>query len=92
MLYGTIQYPIIAQPVGDPSDWIEPVFYEGWQNPAAALMPIYDPRFLAGDIANMPALFLVLSNFSEDGTGDVSGTLTFDILEGPTDFEIRTPI
>ena len=59
MEWGVILYPGVAQPVGDPSDWIEPVFFDGWMNPAATLMPTIDLRLIGGDIANMPFLHFV---------------------------------
>lgn len=59
MEWGVVLYPGVAQPAGDPDVWVEPVFFDGWMNPAAALMPVIDPRALHGDIANFPALSLV---------------------------------
>ena len=57
MEWGAIQYQGVAQPVGDPSEWDEPAYYEAWQNQSTWLMPIYDPRFISGDIGNMPYFF-----------------------------------
>ncbi len=54
MEWGVVQYPGLISPVGDPEVWVEPVFFDGWQNPSTELMPNYDPRFIFGDIANMP--------------------------------------
>ena len=58
------------------------------------LMPIYDERFIGGDIPNQPYFELQLFpniHFGPDGTDDFQGPDDFDILEGPATFEVRTP-
>ena len=59
MEWGVIQYQAWAEPTGDPSDWIEPVWFEAWQNLSTWLIPIRDPRSIYGDIANIPSNFFV---------------------------------
>ena len=58
------------------------------------LMPIYDTRYLFGDISNMP-YFTFQSfdqiHFGPNGVDTFQGPATFNILEGPADFELRTP-
>lgn len=95
MEWGVILYPGVAQPEGDPSDWVEPVWLEAWQNLSTWLMPIYDPRLLYGDIANMPYLSLQLhanAHFGPDGTGNVPEPGSFNITVKSGDFEIRRPL
>jgi len=77
----------------DPSAF-QPVFYEVWQNQPATLMPTVPLREHSPDVAQMSSFHLQLSDpthFGPDGTGEVQGPVTFDILEGSSDFEIRTP-
>ncbi len=94
MEWGVILYPGVAQPVGDPDVWIEPVWAEAWQNQSTWLMPIYDPRFLYGDIANMEFLSLQLFNthFGPNASGDFAEPSVFDIIVKPGEFEIRRPL
>lgn len=82
MEWGVIQYPGLIQPVGDPDVWVEPVFFDGWMNPAATLMPTIDPRVLGGDIANFPFLVFVdePSNFFESEWLPGTGQQNQDVL------------
>lgn len=79
----------------DPGTLFEVVWFPATgQQMQEALMPNYDPRFIGGDIANIPYLALQLSigiHFAPDGTGAFQGPDDFDILEGSATFEIRTP-
>ena len=95
MEWGVVQYPGVTMPVGDPSDWVEPAYYEAWQNQPTTLMPIYDMRFIGGDIGNMPYFCLQTfspEHFGPDGTSDFAGPTSVDILEGPARVEIRTEL
>jgi len=95
MEWGVVQYPGVAQPVGDPSDWVEPAYYEAWQNQPTTLMPIYDPRFIGGDIANMSYWFMQLFanvHFGPDATGNVAEPTSVDITVKPGTLEIRRPL
>ena len=40
----------------EPTDQVNPAYLEAWQNLSTWLMPIYDERFIAGDISNIPYL------------------------------------
>ena len=65
----------------------------GQQN-QETLMPVYDERFIGGDIANIPYQFLQLfanAHFGPDGDDTFQGPVAFEISEGPSDFELRTP-
>jgi hypothetical protein len=79
----------------DPGTFFEAVWLPGTgQQGQEALMPIYDPRFIAGDISNYPYFELQLFDnihFGSDGVDTFSGPITVDILEGPADIEVRTP-
>ena len=79
----------------DPGTLFEAVWFPGiGQQMQEALMPVYDERYLSGDISNMPYLSLQLfdpRHFGPDGDGTFQGPSKFDILEGPGDFELRTP-
>lgn len=66
----------------------------GQQEPLA-LMPIYDERFLGGDIANILDFWLQTfspAHFGPDGTSDFAGPAEVEILEGSASFEIGTEI
>lgn len=92
-----------------PYHWLHPYFYfqpdpgtlfetvwlpgTGQQN-QEVLMPVYDERYLSGDISNQPYFSLQLFDnihFGSDGDDTFQGPSTFDILEGAADFELRTP-
>tara|TARA_R110000751_G_scaffold23721_4_gene65373 strand:- start:10 stop:459 length:450 start_codon:yes stop_codon:yes gene_type:complete len=79
----------------DPATLFEDVWFPGTgQQGQEVLMPVYDERFIGGDIANMPySAFQMFDNihFGPDGDGTVQGPSIFDIPEGPADFELRTP-
>lgn len=95
MEWETILYPGVAQPAGDPSVWVEPVFFDGWMNPSTWLMPNYDPRFIGGDIANFPASFLQLSigiHFGPNATGGSAEPTSVDVIVKPGTLEIRRPL
>ena len=95
MEWGLVQYPGIAQPVGDPSEWVEQAYYEAWQNQPTTLMPIYDPRFIGGDVGNWPYFLLQLfpnTHFGPNATGDFAEPTTVDIIVKPGTLEIRRPL
>lgn len=74
------------------------LFEVGWlaaigQREPDALMPVYDPRSISGDVGNMPDFWLTFflpGHFGPDGDGDVSGPTFADILEGPARVDVRT--
>ena len=79
----------------EPSDQVNPVYYEAWQNQSATLTPIYPSQYVYGDISNMPYFLLQLTvgiHFDPDASGVFQGPATFDILEGSADFELRVPL
>jgi len=79
----------------DPGTLFEKVWLPGTgQQMQETLMPVYDERFLGGDIANMPyeALQLFANiHFGPDATDNFTGPEDVDILEGSSDVELRTP-
>lgn len=79
----------------DPKILFETAWLPGTgQQRQEVLMPIYDQRYLSGDISNMPYFSLqqfVNIHFAPNGDGVFQGPSVFDILEGPSDFELRTP-
>ena len=57
------------------------------------LMPIYDERFISGDISIIPYLsFQLFANihFGPDGDAVFTNPTLVDIVEGPADVELRT--
>ena len=95
MEWGVVQYPGLLQPVGDPSNWVEPVWFEAWQNLSTWLMPTLDPRFVGGDISNYPyqSLQLVTGiHFGPNASGDFADPGSFDITVKSGEFEIRSPL
>ena len=96
MEWGVIQYPSVAQPVGDPLSFFEALWLS-WMGQQAqdTLMPTYDPRFLYGDIANMPYLALQLFanvHFGPNASSDFADPSAFDITVKSGEFEIRSPL
>ena len=79
----------------DPGTLFEIVWFPGiGQQNQEIGMPIYDERFIGGDIPNQPYFELQLFDnihFGPDGTDDFQGPDDFDLLEGPATFEVRTP-
>jgi len=79
----------------DPGTLFEVVWLPGTgQQNQETLMPIYDERFIGGDIANIPYFYLQLFDnihFGPDGVDTFQGPSAFEILEGAADFELRTP-
>jgi hypothetical protein len=88
--------------------WIPYLFFEPWpanffeivwtpaigQQENHMLMPIYDERYLYGDIANMPYLSLQTfanEHFGPNADDTFAGPLSVEISEGHTDVELRTP-
>jgi len=79
----------------DPGTLFEDIWTSvlGQQN-QETLMPVYDPRYIFGDISNMPYFSLQLFDnihFGPDGTDALQGPDDFDVLEGSATFEVRTP-
>ena len=75
---------------GEPSNQVNPVYYEAWQNQATMLMPVYPSEELSGSPHLWPSFFQVISRpvFLPDGTGVTSPTKAKPVHPGRDDLTI----
>ena len=80
----------------EPSSWFVPEWIPGiGQQNQNVLMPVYDPRFLRGDIGNIPYTWLQLAinvHFGPNASGDFAEPSSFEITVQPGEFNIRRPL
>jgi hypothetical protein len=77
-IWDAVQYQTLSMPPGHPDVWVEPRYYEAWQNQSTALMPIWPTQEVYGDIANMPYATLQLTldiHFEADATAPTGATV-----------------